>query len=90
MRVNFINLDAMQSPNSNLFGRQNSLEDLYIGGNNQNNFNLINLNNINFNMMISSNPNPNQLNKQTNNRTQSLSIQQIMDINQSKNNYTHS
>jgi hypothetical protein len=74
MKVNFINLDINNPANNQL--KLNQIEDLIHSGNTMN-INMIN--NINFNMMGN-----NMYQKQNGVRSQSLSFQHLMDLNQSK------
>lgn len=80
MKVNFINLDInnqqIPMPNNNYFKQQLSFEDLSLSGNNMN-INMIN--NINFNMIGNNN-----FHQKPNFRSQSLSVQHLLDLNQSK------
>jgi hypothetical protein len=74
MKVNFINLDINNPANNQL--KHNQFEDLLNSGNTMN-INMIN--NINFNMMGN-----NIYQKPNNIRSQSLTFQHLIDINQSK------
>ena len=80
MKVNFINLDInnTQIPKENLI-KQSVFEDLIIAGN-QMNINMVN--NINLNMMGGT---TNLYQKPNNFRSQSVSVQHLLDLNQSKN-----
>lgn len=87
MKVNFINLDINNSQNPNNINiKQNPFEEInFMAG--DNNINMINMNNFNFNMMSNNNNNNNNYhNKPLQNlnfRSQSVSVQQLLDLNQS-------